>query len=78
MVFLLIDICKSDTQDNKLTMKLVDLAHLIPCKNLQVIISFASATGKFINNEYVYSSIHNVLHESKVQKVEFQEIKIPF
>ena len=39
--------------------ELADLARLLPYKNLQVVVTFTSASGKFINNEYFYSSIHN-------------------
>ena len=52
-VLLLIDLCRCNEED-QLTMELVDLAHLLPSQNLQVVVAFTSATGKFVDNKYVF------------------------
>ena len=70
-VVLLIDLSRFNEDDDQLTMELADLAYLLPSKNLQVVVAFTSATGKFVSNEYVYSSIHNVLNGRNVTKIEF-------
>ena len=42
-----------------------------PRRNLQVIIAFTSGTGKFISSDYVFHSVHNLLHGSGVKKIKF-------
>ena len=83
-ILLLIDLCKCNGNDDEVTMELADLARLLPYKNLQVVVTFTSASGKFINNEYVYSSIQNVIYEPGVnfhgfnglEATEFQNLNL--
>ena len=63
-ILLLIDLCKCDDNDHGTCR----FSKVVTIQNLQVVVAFTSVSGKFINNEYVYSSM---LYEPGVEHVNF-------